>query len=372
MKRIFIFFGISLILCNVIVFSDDGIAQYPPSLSVEVMNFFLNETKEVLSVVDLETNKSERILSNFFAIAYLDILFDYESLSGLFSNNFSLGTNIRLNKNILLPIYAYTAMNTTISEVAEATTLIDMFIGSGLVLQNILGTYGFYGGYYGKYFSYIGDYEYLIKYFGNYIDDPYSFYWSESRPGLILHDGTWRNSVKFSFVPIINVSKFPLLGIIWKTLEGYFGLNETDFISSNYSLNLLSWGFSFGKFSVNTIGFYTKKEHYNLEANSNVWGIKTSFSIFNTMLLFDFGNIKYNNIIGNKLYYQDSYFFRPMVIFERIGLGITAYFDNQNNYPKIGILYFYDYYKRKDYFFGEVGYMNQLNLKAGTKGIITY
>jgi hypothetical protein len=115
------------------------------------------------------------------------------------------------------------------------------------------------------------------------------------------------------FIPVINTSAYPLIGLLFRTVGGYVGLEDNTV--SNYSVSLVSQTIDFGFMQIDSIDLYHNSTKYKFDAEAKNYGGRLTLLFFNTIGLgIDGGYRSYFNVAGAATDYTDGWFAKVMYL----------------------------------------------------------
>jgi hypothetical protein len=282
--------------------------------------FFNQTTADLLIFYEQGDYKIFPFLSTY-GDTYWDMLSTgrYKNTSQVLNN--MAGSFFRINKYLSIPIgFTMSSPSASYYDEGNHKSSQNFIINSGLILETKIGTLGGFIGWATGYNQH--SYDHPVTNRSTFEHDEYS-------------------NLAYSIIPIIKVSEVPLLGLILKSIDGFFGIDTSD-DSTSWSLNINSQPIIFDKWSILTIAPYILRTPFNLEADNEIYGLKTGIKIQDKFTLIIDGGYKiYTNVIGNVFSYEDTPFLRltsPLWIRENGDwLGPTVYIDRALYTTKIGI-----------------------------------
>ncbi|MDR2071080.1 MAG: hypothetical protein LBP81_06675 [Treponema sp.] len=232
---------------------------------------------------------------------------------------------IRFNQYFSMPLYEGFSSNVNVkgtedvTDAEETYSRADILLGSGLVFRHSIGTIGLMTG--------------LRSYMETYRSD---FSNSDTEEVLDSRLGYFY----FSFVPLINTGKFPVIGLLFNVYEGLIGSNEGKF-GDNFSHKLVSRGIDLGAVSIESVDILYKKQPYNAAAKLEEYGVKINLDAGKMAGAAEIGYRRFYDVRLEEALYEDS----PYGIFDwtiwkiaKGGIGLRGRFDKLNSpIPAIGI-----------------------------------
>jgi hypothetical protein len=300
------------------------------------MPYFQLEMSNYLNIL----NDSERDDIPFYINSYFDGLSDYKTgITGVL--DLMLGTFIRVNKNILIPINATLVFSFEgpFGDGGNPVPYVDTLLDSGLIIQGRYGILGVFAGH-----------NFMVR-------------------GAVENRYT-RNNFRYAVLPIVNTSEFPFFGIVVRQLTGYLGLDQNN--STSWSTRLVSMPFALGPLNFNAVEPYCMDESYNLYARHTMFGLKFDMNTSGGFYFdVDAGYRMYHDVYNttrNIGVYGDTPYCRFSFVmgdyYPDAWSGLTFYIDRKFPIPKIGILVHID--GELD-FLVEAGFYSEFELIIGLK-----
>jgi hypothetical protein len=292
------------------------------SQSTDMMAFFQDEMTEYMNILYDGRNIP------FYISAYDNLLHTYgddKVLSSVLTA--TTGSFIRISRYFLIPVNASLAFLLN-NGVRDLNFLLD----SGLVFQNRIGIIGFFAGY--NYISYKNESIRTESYFGSdgtwYPTERYNEEYSDKK-------------IKFSLVPIMNTSEFPIIGYAMNKLEGYINVDQNN--EKNYSIKLVSRPIKMGPLVINSIEPYYSRKRFDLYAQSNAYGLLINADITARFLFFldagyrDYFDITYaSSLYDNTPYVRFGFPIDYNWKYKNRWNGLSFYIDKEFPLPKIGYI----------------------------------
>jgi hypothetical protein len=304
MKRLLIVLFVLLSHIS-LVFSqvNDNTSLRTPTLYLDLRPYIQEETNKWLSTLNVQ-NKYHLYMSEYFGSYFpknTDGKIDWEN--GWLVWNAYMSSKISINTNIAVPVYiAYMFPDMIHTETYANSSVV---FGTGLL----------YTGKFGTIAGLIGiDY---FKIMLRLMQD------AETR------DNIWDDVVIFNILPSINAAEFPVIGLALKTIESYFGFNDTGI--ENYSFNFISQPVEIRSFRIASIDVFHNSYRYNPESEIKNYGLRMDTFFLNLGnagefgLGIDTGYRDYFNISGNSLNYDDTPFVK-LSLLRSDGNSIFSYY----------------------------------------------
>jgi hypothetical protein len=330
-----------------------------PALNLDMDSYIQEETSAWLSLVNTYGDTGQRF--DFYSSIYMGGAFQKNEEGAIDWNNSVVDLNfyfplkIRINDYFSIPVYAsYFGANLGSPKYQddhpqEAKSDGLLFgMGSGLIYTGKFGTFAGLAGF---------KLNMSNRYSAN--DD------SNVSPALYL-------------IPIINTSGYPLLGVVFKTVGGYLGLNEGKV--SNYSASLVSKPIDFGFIRIDSIDVYLNGQKYKFEAEAKNYGsrLSVSFPILPVPIGFgiDGGYRAFSNTAGNAVAYKDGWFAKLIYTTSVSGMRSSLYVSFDTIYyplPKFGLEGFFNMLGLQETGFMELGFLDdRFEFTLGGKVYLDY
>ena len=263
---------------------------------------------------------------SLYSDTYWNMLSDsqYKDTTQVF--NIMAGSFFRINKYLSIPI-SFTYSGPSITHYDNDYYSIvsqNLLLNSGLILETKFVSLGGFVGWAAGY-------------------NQYSYDDTDKKLKVERNE---HSKLAYSIIPIIKTSESSFLGQFIKNIDGFFGMdivdNSISWSSISYSLTIISQPITFNEWSILSIAPYISRTPFNLEADNEIYGLKTGINIQDKFtLLMDGGYKRYFNINGDAFSYKDTPYMRltfPLWLRENGDwLGPTVYIDNALYTTKIGI-----------------------------------
>jgi hypothetical protein len=303
-----------------------------PQWNSDVRLFFNNSMENLMSLY----HRFEDYRSHLF----FDVIYAHGSMIAAFpedrlASNLSIqmSTTFRVFGDFSIPLYFA-------SSGSEAAVFSDWGYYAGLEKSNrgesgvILGSGLIYSGSAGTIGAFIGQY---IRTLG------------ERDATGEIHD--WDRVIEkserlyFSLIPIINIAKFPVLGLFFSAYEGLWDFFQED-LENSWQHKLVSKSINFDTFLIQSIGIYYKQARHDAAASAKTYGV--TVNILNPGVkhsyLIDFGYSDFYDVWDDLVYpdsYQDSFFLGFKLDYQgvvEIPFGFSFFFDHTFfPIPRIGL-----------------------------------
>jgi len=330
--------------------------QYP-EFNPDVTTFFKNESRYYTSLLFEEYDISNSYLTVFFP--------HLRSHSSLFSKDdiSTLGLSLQytwyipINDFLYIPVYgAITPMleNDIINGVEVSNNQWSSLLGSGLLFNGDVGTIAFYAGW---------NYNYVEIVTGE------DRYWGETEELQNNH------KLYLSLIPIINTSKFPIIGLVFSAIDATLGFNkdgisnkEVDLLN-NYLIKPVFRRLDFDSFSINAKLFY-QMENAGIFVKRETYGANIFLEIGELAFFLDAGYHRFHGVKEGSRLYHDTVYVNIMYVMRGLGgnAAFGLYFDRDHLFPTLRVI------GGGKYFNGniELGIIGKMSVTIGIRWLIGY
>jgi hypothetical protein len=199
---------------------------------------------------------------------------------------------IRFNQYFSMPLYAGVTTSGAIENTentehfyyGESHAQGDILLGSGLVFRHSIGTIGIMAGWRAELEAHQSSARY---------------WWNQTNEGDV------RMGPYFSFVPLINTGKFPVIGLLFSVYEGLIGSNEGKF-GDNFSHKLVSRDIDLGAVSIESVDILYKKQSYYAVAKLEEYGVKINLDAEKMAGAAEIGYRRFYDVRMENELYEDS------------------------------------------------------------------
>jgi hypothetical protein len=311
-----------------------------PSLNLDMDAYIQEETSTWLSLINRFGNNEQRF--DLYGSLYTHIAFQKDENDAIDWNDSALDLNfyfplkIRINNYFSVPVYAFYFGADIMSkrnqdDFLQETNSNGLLFGggSGLIFTSKFGTLAGLAGF-----------KLQMSNRAESNDD------SNISPAVYL-------------VPIINTSDYPLIGVVFKSLSSYLGLNDNKV--SNYSVSLVSQTIDFRFMKIRSIDIYHNSLKYNSDAEAKNYGLRLNiFSPSSILGLgIDAGYRSFFNVANNDTGYKDGWFAKLIYIISTPVMRSGLYVSFDTIYyplPKFGLEGSFNLLGLQESVFMEVGF----------------
>jgi hypothetical protein len=319
--RKYLFVSIFFTVYVYAVFAETPI-QDLPAYNTDVAAFFQRESGLFVSLVN--ANPEVLVFNN-----YLSFMFNFDYIwgtpeEGLFNGHGPIGLDFQYTHIIPLNEYFYIPLFGAMCPVAENdktqsnevhTLQWAMLLGSGILFRSDFGTIAGNIGW---------NYQIIRR------DIDISSYTTDTE--YLKNE----NNIYLSVIPIINTSKYPLIGIVVKSIESIFGFNQNG-VSDSFLIRPISQRIDFGQFSIEAIMPMYKRENAGILAMREIYEVGISVKKSDDLLYISGGYQRYYNVMENSIIYEDTPYLNLQYLFDGI-FGPVLYID-KTHLPKIGFVF---------------------------------
>jgi hypothetical protein len=273
------------LLCLLLTLLVPGIAEEPkeillgsPSFNPNIGTYFSTQMQDMVPATVEIRNDLRGFGYYTYLSAFIDIYdpegYSLDSETGKISADLFGFADLIINKYVSIPFYYGYATGT-----GETMTKQDNLVGSGLIVN-----------------SKIGIISGFIGWTWNTIAPIDSDRYEHVEPDQNLF---------YSILPQINVGKFPVIGLLWDSLEAYVGLNKDPW--EDMAVTLISKSFDIGSVTIDSLDLIYKKQPYTLDANRASYGLGVGI---NQQWGIELGYRDYYDILGYPDRYENTMYAR--------------------------------------------------------------
>jgi hypothetical protein len=295
-----------------------------PEYNTDAVAFFQRETG--LFALFVNENPEALAFKN-----YLSFLYNFSYIwgtpkEGLLNGHGPMGLDFQYTRIIPLNQYFYVPLFGAMCPATETdkiqgneifTLQWSMLLGSGLLFQSDFGTIAGYAGW---------NYHIIQRATAD------SRYTTDIASEYLKNE----NNLYFSIVPIVNTGKYPLIGLILKSIELNFGFNQNG-MSDDFMIKPVSTRINFEEFSIESIILMYKRENAGILAMREIYELEFSIKINNNSLYLLGGYQRYYDFMENSIIYENTPYFGLQYLVDGI-IGPIFYIDKMH-LPKIGFVF---------------------------------